>query len=81
MYIPVVTGFLARGIETKAITTLGRGGSDLTATAIGAALRHQEVQVWKDVDGVLTTDPRLVPSAIPVESLTYHEVSYPTFCL
>ena len=43
--MPVVTGFLARGFETHAITTLGRGGSDLTATVIGAALGHDEVQV------------------------------------
>lgn len=45
MYVPVVTGFLARGRETRAVTTLGRGGSDLTATVIGAALGHAEVQV------------------------------------
>eukprot|EP00873_Tetraselmis_striata_P004919 jgi/Tetstr1/425183/TSEL_015644.t1 len=75
MYVPVVTGFLARGRETRAVTTLGRGGSDLTATVIGAALGHAEVQVWKDVDGVLTTDPRLVSSAIPVPELTYHEAT------
>jgi aspartate kinase len=74
VYVPVVTGFLARGRETRAVTTLGRGGSDLTATVIGAALNHPEVLVWKDVDGVLTTDPRLVSSAIPVPELTYHEV-------
>uniref|UniRef100_A0A061SJ01 aspartate kinase n=1 Tax=Tetraselmis sp. GSL018 TaxID=582737 RepID=A0A061SJ01_9CHLO len=75
MYVPIVTGFIARGEGTKAITTLGRGGSDLTATVIGAALNHREVQVWKDVDGVLTTDPRLVPSAVPVRELTYHEAT------
>lgn len=49
--IPIVTGFLARGETTGAITTLGRGGSDLSATIIGAALDLPEVQVWKDVDG------------------------------
>lgn len=75
VYVPVVTGFLARGRETRAVTTLGRGGSDLTATVIGAALNHPEVLVWKDVDGVLTTDPRLVSSAIPVPELTYHEAT------
>lgn len=51
--IPIVTGFLAKGQGTGAITTLGRGGSDLTATIIGAALDLPEVQVWKDVDGTL----------------------------
>ncbi|EIE26095.1 aspartate kinase [Coccomyxa subellipsoidea C-169] len=73
--IPVVTGFLGRGMNTGAITTLGRGGSDLTATVIGAALGVEEVQVWKDVDGVLTTDPRIVSDARPVPLLTYEEAS------
>lgn len=49
--IPIVTGFLGKGLQTGAITTLGRGGSDLSATVIGAALELDEVQVWKDVDG------------------------------
>ncbi|GAQ86748.1 aspartate kinase [Klebsormidium nitens] len=73
--MPIVTGFLARGEKTGATTTLGRGGSDLTATVIGKALRLREVQVWKDVDGVLTTDPRLVERAIPVPFLTYEEAT------
>ena len=47
------------------ITTLGRDGSDLTATVIGAALKAAEVQIWKDVSGVQTTDPRVIPSAKP----------------
>ncbi|KAK9865888.1 hypothetical protein WJX84_003087 [Apatococcus fuscideae] len=73
--IPVVTGFLARGQNTGAITTLGRGGSDLSATVIGAALDLPEVQVWKDVDGVLTSDPRIVDRALPVPMLTYDEAT------
>lgn len=73
--IPIVTGFLARGENTGAITTLGRGGSDLSATVIGAALGLDEVQVWKDVDGVLTSDPRLVKGARPVPVLTYDEAT------
>jgi aspartate kinase len=73
--IPVVTGFLGRGGKTGAITTLGRGGSDLTATVIGAALGVPEVQVWKDVDGVLSADPRIVPEAGPVGHLTYDEAT------
>jgi aspartate kinase len=64
------------GHNTKGkITTLGRGGSDLTATAIGAALKVDEVQVWKDVDGILTADPRLVKNAIPVSHVSYEEAS------
>ncbi len=64
------------GHNTKGrITTLGRGGSDLTATAIGAALGVDEVQVWKDVDGILTADPGLVANAIPVARLSYEEAS------
>lgn len=73
--LPIVTGFLGRGATTGAITTLGRGGSDLTCTLLGAALRLPEVQVWKDVDGVLTGDPRVLPLARPVPSLTYDEAS------
>ncbi|MEW5307394.1 MAG: hypothetical protein WDW36_009796 [Sanguina aurantia] len=73
--IPIVTGFLGKGITTGAITTLGRGGSDLTATVLGAALGLKEVQVWKDVDGVLTSDPRIVHNTIPVSQLTFEEAT------
>ncbi|KXZ46967.1 hypothetical protein GPECTOR_39g461 [Gonium pectorale] len=73
--VPIVTGFLGRGQTTGAITTLGRGGSDLTATVLGAALSLPEVQVWKDVDGVLTSDPRIVPSTRPVNELTFEEAT------
>ncbi|CAL5225186.1 g7969 [Coccomyxa viridis] len=73
--IPIITGFLGRGINTGAITTLGRGGSDLTATVLGAALGVEEVQVWKDVDGVLTSDPRIVKEARPVPMLTFDEAT------
>ncbi|GMH32227.1 hypothetical protein BSKO_00061 [Bryopsis sp. KO-2023] len=73
--IPIVTGFLAKGEKTGAITTLGRGGSDLSATVIGAALGVAEAQVWKDVDGVLTCDPRIVPSAQSVPLLTFEEAA------
>ena len=55
------------------MTTLGRDGSDLTATVIGAALRARCIIIYKDVDGVLTADPRIVPGAIPVEAITYRE--------
>ncbi|GAX83624.1 hypothetical protein CEUSTIGMA_g11048.t1 [Chlamydomonas eustigma] len=73
--VPIVTGFLGRGISTGAITTLGRGGSDLSATVLGAALGLDEVQVWKDVDGVLTSDPRIVPDTRPVNTLTFEEAT------
>ncbi|MDR1374161.1 MAG: aspartate kinase, partial [Treponema sp.] len=72
--LPVVTGFIAKD-EAGNITTLGRGGSDLSAAMIAAACRAEEVQVWKDVDGILTADPRLVKNARPVEALTYEEAS------
>uniref|UniRef100_A0A7S0RMN7 Aspartokinase n=1 Tax=Pyramimonas obovata TaxID=1411642 RepID=A0A7S0RMN7_9CHLO len=74
-YIPIITGFLAKGKSTGAICTLGRGGSDLSATVVGAALQLSEVQVWKDVDGVLSADPRRIPGAIPVPFLTYEEAT------
>jgi len=72
--MPIVTGFIAKD-EKGFITTLGRGGSDLTATFIGAALRAEEVQTWKDVDGILTTDPRIVKEARTVPIATYDEVA------
>eukprot|EP00898_Chlorokybus_atmophyticus_P007665 jgi/Chlat1/78/Chrsp1S00209 len=72
-HVPIVTGFLGRGKDTKAITTLGRGGSDLTATVLGAALGLREV--WKDVDGVLSSDPNIVPTACTVPYLTFDEAT------
>jgi aspartate kinase len=72
--LPVITGFIAKD-EKGCITTLGRGGSDLTATMIAAACKAQEIQVWKDVDGILTADPRIVKNAKPVESVSYEEAS------
>lgn len=74
MSMPIVTGFIAKD-KNGFITTLGRGGSDLTATILGAALRAEEVQTWKDVDGILTTDPRIVKGAQTVPVATYDEVA------
>ncbi|MCX8204715.1 MAG: aspartate kinase [Candidatus Nezhaarchaeota archaeon] len=71
---PVVTGFIASTVD-GAITTLGRGGSDLTATIIGAALGVDEVVLWKDVEGVMTADPKLVPEARVVPSMSYEEIT------
>ncbi|WVZ67569.1 hypothetical protein U9M48_016626 [Paspalum notatum var. saurae] len=75
--IPVVTGFLGKGWKSGAVTTLGRGGSDLTATTIGKALGLREIQVyvWKDVDGVLTCDPNIYPHAKTVPHLTFEEAT------
>lgn len=73
-FTPIVTGFIAKDIEGQ-ITTLGRGGSDLTASTLGAALKVKEVQVWKDVDGVLSSDPRIVPEAKPVPILSFEEAA------
>jgi aspartate kinase len=72
--LPVITGFIAKDREGN-ITTLGRGGSDLSATMIAAACKAREVQIWKDVDGILTADPRLVKGALPVEEVTYEEAA------
>ena len=72
--LPVVTGFLAKD-KNGDITTLGRGGSDLSATMIAAACGALEAQVWKDVDGILTADPRVVKNAIPVETVSYEEAA------
>jgi aspartate kinase len=72
--LPVITGFIAKDRQGN-ITTLGRGGSDLSATFIAAAMGAAEVQVWKDVDGILTADPRLVKNARPVETVSYEEAA------
>ncbi|CAB1276304.1 aspartate kinase [Candidatus Nitrosacidococcus tergens] len=71
--IVVVAGF--QGIDDKGdITTLGRGGSDTTAVALAAALKADECQIYTDVDGVYTTDPRVVPEARRLNSLAYEEM-------
>ena len=72
--LPVITGFIGKD-ERGCVTTLGRGGSDLSATMIAAACHAKEVQVWKDVDGILTADPRIVEKARPVKSVTYEEAA------
>lgn len=72
--IPVVTGFLGREVG-GAITTLGRGGSDYSAAIFGAALGVEEIQIWTDVDGVMTADPRQVKSARRVPVLSFAEAA------
>ena len=72
--IPVVTGFLAKD-RAGNLTTLGRNGSDLTASVLAEALAASEVQFWKPVAGILTADPELVPTARRIPSLTYMEAA------
>mmetsp|Transcript_20205 Transcript_20205/g.61612 ORF Transcript_20205/g.61612 Transcript_20205/m.61612 type:complete len:515 (-) Transcript_20205:152-1696(-) len=72
--VPVVTGFIGKDLQGR-VTTLGRGGSDLTASLLGAAAGFDEVQVWKDVDGILTADPRICPAAAPVARVTFDEAA------
>jgi aspartate kinase len=71
---PTLGGFIG-GTTDGATTTLGRGGSDYTATLIGAALDAAEVQIWTDVSGILTADPRLVPQAKLLEKISYAEAT------
>jgi aspartokinase/homoserine dehydrogenase 1 len=71
---PVVTGFIGATVD-GVLTTLGRGGSDYSATILGAALSADEVIIWTDVDGVLTADPRLVPDARTIPEISYLEAT------
>ncbi len=70
--VPVVTGYIA-ATQDGEITTLGRGGSDYTATIIAAALGADEVWVWTDVDGLMTSDPKVVSSAKVIPELSFQE--------
>ena len=67
-----VTGFIAAN-EAGQTTTLGRGGSDYTAAILGAALNAEEIQIWTDVNGMMTADPRMVKKAFSLPELTYTE--------
>ena len=71
---PVATGFVA-ATPSGVPTVLGRGGSDYSAAILGAALDADEIQIWTDVDGVLTADPRIVKEARPLPELTYGEAA------
>jgi aspartokinase/homoserine dehydrogenase 1 len=72
--VPVVTGFIGASQE-GALTTLGRGGSDYSATILSAALSANEAIIWTDVDGVLSADPRLVPEARTIPEISYREAA------
>jgi aspartate kinase len=72
--IPIVAGFQGVAQDTKDVTTLGRGGSDTTAVALAAALNASVCEIYTDVDGVFTTDPRVVARASRVPYITYEEM-------
>ncbi len=72
--VPVVTGFIA-ATRDGITTTLGRGGSDYSAAILGACLGADEVQIWTDVNGILTADPRIVPNARTLPELSYVEAA------
>jgi aspartate kinase len=71
--VPVITGFMGC-TEKGVVTTLGRSGSDYSATIVGAALDADEIWIWTDVDGIMTTDPRMVPEARVIPRISYIEV-------
>ena len=72
--VAIVAGFQGVAQDTKDITTLGRGGSDTTAVALAAALHADVCEIYSDVDGVFTADPRIVPGARRLETITYEEM-------
>ena len=73
-FVPITTGFIGATPE-GAITTLGRGGSDYSAAIIGAVLPADDVWIWTDVDGVMTTDPRIEPKAQTLPEINYSEIA------
>ena len=72
--VPVITGFIGK-TEKGDVTTIGRGGSDYTAAIVGSAINADEVQVWTDVDGIKTTDPKIVSNAKPIDKASFREAS------
>lgn len=73
-FITIVAGFQGVSQDTKDITTLGRGGSDTTAVALAAALEADVCEIYSDVDGVFSADPRIVPNAKKLETITFEEM-------
>lgn len=73
-FLIITQGFIGR-TEKGVTATLGRGGSDYTASIIGAALKAEEIQIWTDVNGIMSCDPRVVPEARTVESISYEEAA------
>src|SRR6478735_7889577 len=73
-HIAIVAGFQGVSQTTKDITTLGRGGSDTTAVALAAALKADVCEIYTDVDGIFTADPRIVPNARRLDTVTFEEM-------
>ncbi len=71
--VAVLGGFISSDLDTDVTTNLGRGGSDYTAAIIAAALDAEALEIWTDVDGFMTADPRVIPSAYTIAQLTYEE--------
>jgi aspartate kinase len=72
--VPVFQGFIGR-TRDGITTTIGRGGSDYSAAIVGAALDAEDIQIWTDVDGIMTTDPRMVPEARRIKSISFDEAA------
>ena len=72
--VPIIAGFQGIDPERNRITTLGRGGSDLSAVAVAAAVKADRCDIYTDVDGIYTTDPRIVPRAKKLEKISYEEM-------
>lgn len=72
--VPVITGFIAKD-KFGNITTFGRGGSDYTASLIGSAVNAEEIQIWTDVDGIMTSDPKIVKNARTIDVVSFDEAS------
>ena len=73
--VPVLGGFIGSAKGTGITTTLGRGGSDYSASLFGAAVKADVIEIWTDVDGMLTADPRVVPKAHLIEQIAFDEAS------
>lgn len=74
-HLAVCPGFISRDSQTEEITNLGRGGSDYTASILAATLGAEVLEIWTDVDGFMTADPRLIPQAYTIQSLSYVEAT------
>jgi aspartate kinase len=73
--VPVLGGFIGSAKATGVTTTLGRGGSDYSASLLGAAIKADAIEIWTDVDGILSADPRIVPDAHLIEQIAFDEAS------
>ncbi len=72
--VPVMGGFIASTLE-GATTTLGRGGSDYTAALVGGAMDAEAIEIWTDVNGIMTADPRVCPDALRVKTISFEEAA------